>query len=199
MVVRRIAVVALGLVVVAGAGTLAFQNAQAGSASTEPQGTSPEKAAVEAREAARIAELDAIAASPELRAEVIARKEADRAARAAASTAPETVEPWPEGIFEDPEAPFPGMEFLGTNRWVGQAGGHTVAVFAGRSGSDESVGRLQVVVAGPSMNVESGATVDLAGTGALRVVSADGAMLTIADAHGGAHTFDVLAQRFSDS
>ncbi|HSF26321.1 MAG TPA: hypothetical protein VLC50_02265 [Actinomycetes bacterium] len=196
MVVRRIVVVALGLVVAVGAGRWAFQDARARSASTPPQDTFADKAAVEAREAARVAELDAIAASRELRAEVLARKEADRAARAAASTAPETVEPWPEGIFEDPEAPFPGMEFLGTNRWVGRVGGHTVAVFAGRSGSDESVGRLQVVVAGRSMNVESGATVALAGAGALRVVSAEGAMLTIADAHGGTHTFDVLAQRF---
>lgn len=194
--VRRIVVVALGLVLAVGAGTLAFQNAQARSASIRPQGTSPDKAAVEAREAARVAELDAIAASPELRAEVIARKEADRA-RAAASTAPETVEPWPEGIFEDPEAPASGSVFLGTNRWVGRAGGHTIAVYAGRAGGDASVGRLLIMIAGPSMRTESGATVDLPGAGALRVVSADSAMLTIVDAHGGTHTFDVLAQRFS--
>lgn len=194
---RKSGLVAVGFSVAVAFATLVQADAISGGAPGDTAIQSPDKAAVEARLAARNAELEKIASSPELSAAVVARKKADQARANATAAAPGIVTPPPEGIFEDPEAPASGSVFLGTNRWVGQVAGKTVAVYAGRAGEDESVGRLLIMVAGPSMQTESGGHADLAGTGALRVASADGTTLTITDARGKTHTFDVVTRRLS--
>lgn len=119
------------------------------------------------------------------RADVAQRKAASQlTANAQAGSASTS---WPTGIFQDTEAPAPGSVFLGTNRWVGEAGDHIAAVYAGVSGSDASTGRLLIAVDGPTMTPT---TVDLTGSGALRVASADGSVLSITDAGGRTHLFD---------
>lgn len=96
----------------------------------------------------------------------------------------ETDSGWPTGIFEDSEAPAPGVVFLGSNRWVGKIGDHYLAVYAGRSGEDPATGRVMAVSSVGDMN---GYTLDLPGTGALKVIAAAGPVITLQDEHGGLH------------
>jgi hypothetical protein len=109
------------------------------------------------------------------------------------------VRPWPEGIFEDGEAPTSGINFLGTNRWVGTVDGQTYAVHAGRAGSEEdaSIGRVFVLRQGTGTTQPVGYFRDLAGVGALRVTAAEGSLITLVDAAGGRHVFDLAAEAFT--
>lgn len=93
----------------------------------------------------------------------------------------ETDSGWPTGIFEDSEAPAPGVVFLGNNRWVGKIGDHYVAVHAGRSGEDPTTGRVLAVSSHGDMD---GYTLDLPGTGALTVIAAVGPVVTLKDEDG---------------
>jgi hypothetical protein len=111
----------------------------------------------------------------------------------------EPVQPWPEGIFEDREAPTSGVNFLGTNRWVGTFDGQTYAVHAGRAGSEEDagIGRVFVLRQGTGTTEPVGYFRDLAGVGALRVTAAEGSLITLVDAAGGTHVFDLAAEAFT--
>ncbi|MFI6427300.1 peptidase inhibitor family I36 protein [Promicromonospora sp. NPDC050880] len=100
---------------------------------------------------------------------------------------------WPAGIFDDAEAPVRGAELLGSNRWVGHAGGRTLMVWAGRSGEDRTLGRVLVATTGTGLMTASHRTVDLPGTGALRVVTAHGAVLELVDEHGTRHVLDAAS------
>jgi len=152
----------------------------------------PEKAQIQAVEQRWQDRLQAKAADPHAKAAALAAKQADQAQRAQARVA-EIPAKWPEGIFADNEAPAPGSEFLGTNRWVGTLAGNSVAVYAGRAGENESTGRLMIQYARPDMGISSSRFVDLPGSGALRITSASGTTLTIADANLVRHTFDVVS------
>jgi len=152
----------------------------------------PEKAQIQAVEQQWQDRLQANAADPEAKAAALAAKQADQAQRAQAMVA-EVPAKWPEGIFANGEAPAPGSEFLGTNRWVGTLAGNSVAVYAGRAGENESTGRLMIQYARPDMGISSSRFVDLPGSGALRITSASGTTLTIADANLVRHTFDVVS------
>jgi hypothetical protein len=135
-------------------------------------------------------QLQADADDPAKRAAIIAAKDAEAgpvAGELAASASPK----WPEGIFADSEAPAPSSVFLGTNRWVGTVAGRSVAVYAGRAGDNLATGRLMVVNAASDMSVDSSRFVDLPGSGQLRITSASGSTLTIVDAQGAEHMFDV--------
>ncbi|MEN0129609.1 MAG: hypothetical protein AAGC49_09230, partial [Brevundimonas sp.] len=164
--------------------------------SLRSSGIAADKAALELEDEALAAERAAVAADPDSLARVVAAKRAARAAhdaeaKAAATASARSDDPnphhWPTGIFEDPEGPAPGMVFLGSNRWVGDAGDGVVAVYAGVSGADATTGRLMIMDPADS----APAIVDLAGSGKLHVESADGSRLTIKDAHGAIHVFDV--------
>ena len=76
---------------------------------------------------------------------------------------------------------------------MGTVAGRSVAVYAGKAGDDPSTGRLLVLTAGASMNVDSAVTLDLPRVGSLRVASARDTTLTLTDAWGVAHEFDVAA------
>jgi hypothetical protein len=103
---------------------------------------------------------------------------------------------WPEGIFEDPEAPAPGSRFLGTNRWVGDVNGRSVAVYAGVAGEDQTIGRLLVIAVGSSMSIENASWVDLPGAGRLKIVSATRSAVTVTDSRGGVHVFDAATKKW---
>jgi hypothetical protein len=156
-----------------------------------------DKQQVAAQDAQRQQQLEQVASSPKASAAAVAAKGADAARMTQNSLTDSDSAAWPEGIFEDSEAPAPGSVFLGTNRWVGTVDGHQVAVFAGCAGEDPSVGRVMVTVAGDTAQSTSGYSVDLPGAGSLQVVSASGSLLVLTDAQGGQHNFDVSAGRFT--
>ncbi len=195
---RRTLAAAVGLTIaVAGAASIhQTATADGGLSSAGSAGISAEKAALEAQDRRLHQQLEATAADPKLAAAAIAAKAASGLQAAKDQAAQPSVKPaWPEGIFQDGEAPASGSRFLGTNRWVGTVAGRTIAVFAGQSGEDPSMGRLLVMTAGPSMGVSSGRTVDLPGVGPLSVASASGGTLSIMDSRGVAHAFDVAKAR----
>lgn len=136
----------------------------------------------------------AVADDPDALAEVVEQKAAEAAAHATEASDLDAGDEWPVGIFDDPEAPAPGMVFLGTNRWVGKIGGRSVAVHAGRAGDDPTLGRVLVVWA--SSGGTTGTTLDLPGAGALEVVAGepDSTTLTLVDAAGVRHVLDVVSQ-----
>jgi hypothetical protein len=168
---------------------------QSSAAVTAPAGATPEKAAAEAQDVARHQALEAAAANAGTARASQAAKRADAATRALAAAGP-APQKWPEGIFQDGEAPASGSVFLGRNRWVGTLAGRSVAVYAGRAGTDDTIGRVLVTTAGPTMALESAYMRDLPGSGALVVTSAQGGLLTLTDVRGGTHVFDLAAERF---
>ena len=150
--------------------------------------TTPEKAAAQAAEA-KYDEQNATIAADAAQSRSVAASKADADARHLTALAAEPAESsaWPTGIFEDSEAPASGMDFLGTNRWVGQVGAAYLAVYAGTAGDDDpGTGRILAV----RSDGQSGYTLDLPGAGALRVVAAEGSTLTVADAKGTSHVLN---------
>jgi len=202
---RRWSTIAVAAVVLvaAGAASSALADSAAYPAAILAASANPIKAELAAKEQALTAQREAVAADPVKRQGLIDAKaqvgaQQRKAATATAATNGVAAEPgaeaatgWPTGIFQDTEAPAPGGVFLGTNRWVGPVAGTTVAVYAGVSGSDPTTGRLLVVVEGPTLDPT---TVDLPGSGALTATSADGDLLTVTDASGATHVFDVAAR-----
>ena len=93
----------------------------------------------------------------------------------------ESLGPWDRGIIEDREVPPTSSSvFVASNRWQGAVDGREVAVYAGRSGQHASQGMVLIFRHAPS----SGALLDTDSvhapdTGALRVHSAQGSLLTI--------------------
>jgi hypothetical protein len=138
---------------------------------------------------AEVAAVAGVAADGELRADA-------RAGMPSADDGAEGAAAWPTGIFEDPEAPARASEFVGTNRWVGQGGPGTLAVWAGRSGEDVTRGRVLVGTFDGQQQVVSRDTVDLPATGPLRIVSAHGVVLRLVDAAGRPHRFDAATGAF---
>jgi|GEM_PF-1681994 len=195
-----IAAVAVVLVAAGAATSALADSAPAPTAILAPDANAI-KAELTAKEQALTAQREQVAADPVKRQALIDAKAAaavpQRTAagattdRLAAESGSAAAAGWPVGIFQDAEAPAPGAVFLGTNRWVGPVGGTNVAVYAGVSGSDRTTGRLLVVVEGPTLDPT---TVDLPGSGALAVASADGSLLTLTDASGATHVFDVAAR-----
>ncbi len=120
-----------------------------------------------------------------------ARKPADpNAARPASS--PATYE---TGIVADDESP--SRDFVVRNRWGGSVGAHRYIVFAGARSSDLSQGVL--LVQGVTAEGGAGAPEPYdapVGGGALHVVSAEGARLTLATDSGTSLVFDLAALRF---
>lgn len=203
MITRRLAVVTAltaGLVVAGVAASVPAATWSPAVRADDPLGAQAiaDKAHLEAEEQAAAAERARVAADPDLQRAAVdfklraaAAHDAVVAAQAVDGQADDASNAWPTGIFEDPEAPASGGDFLGSNRWVGLVGDTTVAVYAGVSGTDATTGRLLIAVDGPTI---TGARIDLAGSGALRVASADGAVLSITDVSGHTHLFDVATR-----
>ena len=120
-----------------------------------------------------------------------------RAAGAQRPPAASTPEPWPAGIFDETEAPFPAGRYVIVNRWQQDFGGHHVVVYAGAVGTDPSQGVLVVMTyALDSSSVSIHEIRSSGGKGALRIGSALGRVLTVRAATGVALTFDAEAGRF---
>jgi hypothetical protein len=192
--IRKLSLAGAGVVaVLVAGGAVAYAVASPGSTAQDGQSVqlSPEKQALADEDAKYDAQQAAIADDPNTLASVVAEKERGEAALPSGDPVP--VDDWPQGIFDDPEAPAPGSEFLGDNRWVGLLDKHSVAVYAGVAGDDPSLGRLLVMSAVPDDSGQLGYKIDLPGGGPLRVLDARGTDLVIADSHGGEHIFDVRA------
>lgn len=158
---------------------------------TKPDTLDPIKQELAAQATRLNAANAAIAADPERqRAEVEAKSVDHRRHQAALRESPQGPDAWPTGIFEDAEAPAPGSVFLGTNRWVGQVDAGYLVVHAGRSGTDESTGR---VLALWSDSARQSYTLDLEGVGALHITDADGTTLVLVDAEGTSHRLDAVS------
>lgn len=150
--------------------------------------TATEKTTAEAAEATYDRQNAKLAVDPAKRRAITRAKAADDARHRAELAATQTDSaPWPTGIFEDSEAPASGMDFLGSNRWVGQVGDGYLAVYAGTAGDDNpTTGRVMALWS----DGRTGYTLDLPGAGPLRIVSADGSTLTIIDSTGETHVLD---------
>lgn len=187
---KRVAIAAGVIAVAVGAGAWAI-GAQGDSESKSDAELPAAKAEIAKSEAAYDEQNAGNASDSESAAAIVAEKEAGHrkhlAELAARNRSPE---PWPTGIFADPEAPISGQVFLGVNRWVGKLDGAYLAVYAGRAGEDAENGR----VLGQWSDGRPGYTLDLAGTGPLEVVDAtDAGTLRLRDAHGGEHVLDAGA------
>lgn len=188
---RSLKIIIPAVLVAVAVGTSAWGATGGGSnQAIDTSNLTPEKAQALAVEQQRQQRLQADADDPGKKAAIIASKKADAGRAAAAAPLAQAPQKWPEGIFADSEAPAPGSVFLGSNRWVGTVAGRSVAVYAGHAGDNPATGRLMVVTAASDMSVDSSHFVDLPGSGALHIMSANGTTLTIVDDQGGRHSFD---------
>lgn len=136
-----------------------------------------------------------------------ARVDREVAAAASARTAPDknsdagrpraTEEaPWPTGIFEDDEAPFPAEQRV-VNRWVGVIAGRRVAVYAGSSVSNPREGLVIVMSFGSDGSPVRRTTHPTpVRAGPVRIVAAQGSRLSLAAADGQRLTFDATISAF---
>ncbi|WP_377322000.1 hypothetical protein ACFJIY_22145 [Pimelobacter simplex] len=169
--------------------------AHGATADPDPAGQLPAEKAAQAQADEVVDRANAaVATDPDALEKVVEEKAAEAAAQATEASDSDAGDEWPVGIFDDAEAPVPGMVFLGTNRWVGKIGGRSIAVYAGRAGDDPTIGRVLVVWA--SSEDTRGTTLDLPGAGALEVVAGepDSTTLTLVDAAGARHVLDVVSQ-----
>ncbi len=97
------------------------------------------------------------------------------------------------GIIEGEMAPFRAEDVLILNQWQENIAGRWVHVYAGRLGNDPAQGVVIVTVEGSADGGRFPAP--LAG-GALRIVAAQGARLTLQDEAGALLYFDVPALRY---
>jgi len=108
-----------------------------------------------------------------------------------------TPEPWPSGIFDESEAPFPAGRYAIVNRWQQDFGGHHVVVYAGALGSDPSQGVVVVMVyAMDSSAVSIQELTSSSRQGQLRIGNVLGRVLTLRSSTGTGLTFDAEAMRF---
>lgn len=137
---------------------------------------------------------EAAANDPERHAAIEKAKAAEKKSHEAElATKPEALDEWPTGIFDDPEAPASGTTFLGSNRWVGLVDGAYLVVYAGRSGADPTTGMILAFWS----DGRPGYSLYKPGTGALTVVSARDAALTLRDEGGRTHVLHALAGQWA--
>ena len=141
----KVAAVVAALVLVGGGAFAAISSSPSSSDKSDASDLPSEKAELEAALAKRQAEWQAQLEDPEFAAQVQEQKAEEREKAEAEPPDEETVDTWPTGIFDDQEAPAPGMVFLASNRWVGLVDGVSVAVYAGVSGEDTSLGRVLIM------------------------------------------------------
>jgi hypothetical protein len=116
-------------------------------------------------------------------------------------------EPWPQGLIQTGNAPFPSAEFIGENVWQWDLNGHHVQVYAGRNGNlggkGGDSGRGLIIVLATSFDLKplplGGSYQAPSGTGSLHIVSYDGALLTLHATTGETFYFDADTQAFTDA
>jgi len=111
---------------------------------------------------------------------------------------PVSQQPWPAGIFEGPDAPFPSSEVKIVNRWVEVADGRNVVVYAGSDAQDPEQGVLifQVYSSDSLALLEGGRRASAEKAGPLRIIAANNGRLTIKPERGSPVEFDVQSRRF---
>lgn len=106
-------------------------------------------------------------------------------------------EPWPQGIIEDVQVPYPQALYIVTNAYQVDRGREHVQVFAGADREDPAQGLVIVRVTPFDL---SNATTNVyrtpIKTGTLRAVSATGDRVTLTTAGGTTFVFDIAARRF---
>ena len=110
----------------------------------------------------------------------------------------EPAAPPPAGILQDVNGELPTSKDPLLNAWQGRVDGRFMTVYAGAQAGDPQQGILIVV----TLKDASGAAFEQAllrapgRSGAVRVVSADGPVLTVRAASGATFTFDAASRRF---
>ncbi|MDP9253053.1 MAG: hypothetical protein M3O80_08605, partial [Chloroflexota bacterium] len=107
--------------------------------------------------------------------------------------------PWPGGIFESAQAPFPPALYRIQNQWQGQIGSEYVQVFAGAKGSDSEQGVIVVLTTSVTdLTDHSRQTGGLYLTpgrfGNVHISAATGTELTLATPDGKTFRFDVASR-----
>ena len=101
-------------------------------------------------------------------------------------------EPWPGGIFDEREAPFPAAEYTIQNRWQDDFGGRHVVAYAGSLGDGSEVGVVVLQIFSMDLSQVSTRRFDPpTGHGPLRIIGVSGHVLTIRAGDGTIDYFDV--------
>jgi hypothetical protein len=99
---------------------------------------------------------------------------------------------WHAGIINDGQAPLPGAIYAIENHWLGNVGRENVGVYAGSYRHDASDGVVVVIAHSLDlMRTSKPAEYRMRGTGALRIVAANGSKLVLATEKGRKIQFQV--------
>jgi hypothetical protein len=104
---------------------------------------------------------------------------------------------WPAGIFQDREAPMPASQFQAVNRWQGEVGNRRLAVYAGHQGTDPTRGLLLIFSYNNKSIDAQAKLIERPGDGALRILSANGHVLTIGSNSGRQYRYDAATGQLS--
>jgi hypothetical protein len=127
---------------------------------------------------------------PAFNAEVLANKKSERTKHenSEPSEPPRPIQTdWPQGIFQDGEAPVSSMDLVATSRWVGLIDGVSVAVYVGADGQNPKDGKVFILRG--DLGKPSG-FVSRPDVGPLSVVSADGSVVVLQTSNGAQLKFD---------
>ncbi|MFT4011585.1 MAG: hypothetical protein QM655_16250 [Nocardioidaceae bacterium] len=158
-----------------------------------------EKASMMASEQALNDLLAQQAKDPSVSASIVAAKKRAIDEYEATKAPPAEAAPPESGVFESREAPFSTEDFLATSHWGGQISGKPYLVYAGSAGLESNTGEVIVDSStGAEADPEHMKFGKLADVGPLTLVSQDGRLLTLLDARGSTHQFDVTTASFVD-
>lgn len=111
-----------------------------------------------------------------------------------------TPAPWPSGIFESRQAPFPAALYTITNQWQDVVSGMHVQVYAGAETSALSQGLVVVRTISPDLRMVQTATYRTAiSDGALHIVASHGDQLTLTATKGASFIFDVVSRTLTQT
>lgn len=186
---RPVALVACAGVLLAGTASSSRAAGPAEPAAVLADSGRAEKSALEAADASAHRALQERAADPQGAAREVAAK--------LAAAGPDDLafaEPDPgmdEGVFAVTEAPASGSDFRPTSLWVGRLpDGTQAALYAGQHGWQESDGRVLLARFGQGGDLASASTIDIPGSGRLRVAGGDATGVVVSDATGATWTVD---------
>ena len=105
-------------------------------------------------------------------------------------------DPWPSGIFDDPQVPFYARAGDFNNMWQGDIDGRHVQVFAGNKRGQSGAGLLVVSTTSLDLSETTSQAFDAPrGAGSLTILSADSNALLIAGGSGQKLTFNVQSRQ----
>lgn len=109
-----------------------------------------------------------------------------------------TPAPWPSGIIQSGQAPFPAAEYTFLNQWQAVRGGVHVQVYAGSSPGDPSQGLVVLRITSLDLHTSRAAGPYLTSVkaGPVRITAAKGARLTLTSTSGAIFIFDVGSRTY---